>query len=137
MSSSSNGGNARLDRIEKLIEQSERANKEAHARHEAANARHEAANARHEMAHVRHDREMRQIRDNLRRWTVLGVKEARNQRKRVREIDESITRLAAAQLVTEEKQQRVDESITRLAAAQLVTEEKLQRFILSLKRGPN
>ena len=109
MSGSSNGGSARLDRIEKLIEQSERANKQAHARHEAANAR-------HEMAHVRHDREMRQIRDNLRRWTVLGVKEARNQRKRVREIDESIT---------------------RLAAAQLVTEEKLQRFISSLKRGPN
>ena len=79
MSGSSNGGSARLDRIEKLIEQSERANKEAH---------------------VRHDREMRQIRDNLRRWTVLGVKEARNQRKRVREIDESITRLASAQLVT-------------------------------------
>src|SRR6266478_775022 len=102
MSSSSNGGNARLDRIEKLIEQSERANKAAHARHE--------------MAHVRHDREMRQIRDNLRRWTVLGVKEARNQRKRVREIDESIT---------------------RLAAAQLVTEEKLQQFISSLKGGPN
>jgi len=95
MSSSSNGGNSRLDRIERLIEQSERANKEAHARH---------------------DREMRQIRDNLGRWTVLGVKEARNQRKRVREIDESIT---------------------RLAAAQLVTEEKLQQFISSLKRGPN
>src|SRR6266566_628738 len=113
MGSSSNDGNARLDRIEKLIEQSERANKEAHARHESANARHEAANARHEeanarheMAHVRHDREMRQIRDNLRRWTVLGVKEARNQRKRVREIEESITRLAAAPLVTEEKLQR-------------------------------
>ena len=84
MSGSSNSGNPRLDRIEKLIEQSERANKEAHARH---------------------DREMRQIRDNLRRWTVLGVKEARNQRKRVREIDESITRLASAQLVTEEQLQ--------------------------------
>ena len=116
MSGSSNGGNPRLDRIEKLIEQSERANKEAHARHEAANARHEAANSRHEMAHVRHDREMRQIKDNLRRWTALGVAEARNQRKRVREIDESIT---------------------RLAAAQLVTEEKLQRFISSLERGRN
>src|SRR5260370_31690471 len=113
MSSSSNGGNSRLDRIEKLIEQSERANKEAHARHEIAHARYEKAHARHEVAHARHDREMRQIRDNLRRWTVLGVKEARNQRKRVRQIDESIT---------------------RLAAAPLVTEEKLQQFISSLKR---
>ena len=95
MGSSGTGGKSRLDRIEKLIERSERANKEAHARH---------------------DREMRQIRDNLRRWAALGVKEARNQRKGIREIDESIT---------------------RLAAAQLVTEEKLQQFISSLKRGPN
>ncbi|SRR6266566_2774372 len=95
MSGSSNGGSARLDRIEKLIERSERANKEAHARH---------------------DREMRQIKDNLRRWTALVVKEDRNQKKRVREIDENIT---------------------RLTAAQLVTEEKLQRFILSLEHGPN
>ena len=102
MSGSGNGGNPRLDRIERLIEQSERANKEAHARHEKA--------------HARHDRDMRQIQDNLRRWTALGVKEARNQRKRVREIDQSIT---------------------RLAAAQLVTEEKLQQFISSLKGGPN
>src|SRR6266478_10200059 len=102
MRGSSNGENPRLDRIEKLIEQSERANKEAHARHEKA--------------HARHEREMRQIKDQLRRWTALGVKEARNQRKRVREIDENIT---------------------RLAAAQLVTEEKLQQFISSLKGGPN
>src|SRR5882724_10907825 len=109
MSGSSNGGNPRLDRIEKLIEQGERANKEA-------DARHEKAHARHEIAHARHDREMRQIKDQLRRWTVLGVKETRNQRKRAREIDESIS---------------------RLEAAQLVTEEKLQRFISSLKRGPN
>jgi len=130
MSSSSNGGNSRLDRIERLIEQSERANKEAHARNEKAHARneeaharnekaharYEKAHARHEVAHARHDRDMRQIRDNLRRWTALGVKEARNQRKRIREIDESIT---------------------RLAAAQLVTEEKLQQFISSLKGGPN
>jgi hypothetical protein len=102
MSVSSNGGNPRLDRIEKLIEQSERANKEAHARHEKA--------------HALHEREMRQIKDHLRRWTVLGVKEARNQRKRAREIDKNIT---------------------RLSAAQLVTEEKLQRFISSLERGRN
>ena len=31
---SANGSNPRLDRIERLIEESERANKEAHARHE-------------------------------------------------------------------------------------------------------
>jgi hypothetical protein len=58
---------------------------------------------------------MRQIKDQLRRWTVLGVKEARSQRKRAREIDQNIT---------------------RLSAAQRVSEEKLQRFISSLERGP-
>jgi hypothetical protein len=97
----SNGGNPRLDRIEKLIEQGARESKEAHARFER----------------------------DLRRWAALGVKEARSQRKRTREIDESITRLAAAQLVTEEKLDQTQEKLDQLAAAQLVTEEKLQRLI--------
>jgi hypothetical protein len=85
---SANGSDARLDRIEKLIEQSEVANKKAHAR----------------------------LDRDLRRWAALGIKEARRQRKRAQEIDESIT---------------------RLASAQLVTEEKLQRFISTLGRGRN
>jgi hypothetical protein len=114
---SANGSNPRLDRIERLIEQSERANKEAHARSEQAHARSEQAHARSEQAHARseqaharHEREMAEIRelgrktrDDLRRWSALGVKEARSQRKRQREIDLNITRLSAAQLVTEEK----------------------------------
>jgi hypothetical protein len=49
----------------------------------------------------------------------LGVREARQERKKRREMDE-----------------RLDEKITQLASAQLVTEEKLQRFIDSL-RGTN
>jgi hypothetical protein len=75
---SSNGEN-RLDRIEKLIEQGARASKEAHARFER----------------------------QLHRWVAFGVKDDRSQRKRVREIDESITRLETAQLVSEEKVQRI------------------------------
>ncbi len=85
--SSSNGGN-RLDRIERLIEQSERANKEAHAR----------------------------IESDLRKWVKMGLKEALSQRKRTRILDDKMT---------------------RLASAQLVTEEKLQRFISSMQRGRN
>ena len=107
---SNNGSNARLDRIEKLIEQSERANKAAHARNEQAHARNEQAHARHEreMAEIRAEgrktrEDSRRFREDLRRWAALGVKEARNQRKRHLEIDEYITRLAAAQLITEEK----------------------------------
>src|SRR5262249_23544536 len=77
--SDSNGSNPRLDRIEKLIERSERANKEAHARFE---------------------REMRELKDHLRRWTILGVKETRNERKKFQS-------LAAAQ-------DRTDDALTAL-----------------------
>ena len=84
--SGSNGGNPRLDRIEKLIERSERANQEAHARHERAHAR-------HERAHARFEREMRRLEDHLRRWTILGVKEARNQRKKQQRLDDALTAL--------------------------------------------
>ncbi len=72
-----NGG-SRLDRIEKLIEKSEKANKAAHER----------------------------IEKDLRKWVKIGVAEGRKQRKRAEQIDENVTRLAAAQLVTEEKLQR-------------------------------
>ena len=90
-----NGSNARLDRIERLIEQSELANKKAHERIE---------------------RDLARVERNLQRWAALGVTEGRRQRKRAAEIDESIT---------------------RLASAQLVTEEKLQRFISTFGRGRN
>lgn len=120
--SSSNGSNSRLNRIERLIEQAERANREANARHEKAEARHERAHARYEQAHARneeaharyehaharHDRDMRQLRDDLRRWGALGVKEARNLRK----------------------------GIADLKATQAVTEKMLQQFIASM-RGRN
>jgi hypothetical protein len=79
---SANGSSPRLDRIEKILEDHARAIQQSRERHE---------------------REMRGIRLELRRWAALGVKEARNQRKRQREIDLNITRLSAAQLVTEER----------------------------------
>src|SRR5882762_6266866 len=51
----------------------------------------------------RERRESRRFRDDLRRWAALGVKEARKQRKNHREIEMYLMRLAAAQLVTEER----------------------------------
>src|SRR5882672_12368611 len=105
--SDSNGDNPRLDRIEKLIERSERANKEANARHERAHARRERAHARNEIAHARNERaharferEMRELKDHLVRWTILGVKEARNERRKFQS-------LAAAQ-------ERMDDALTAL-----------------------
>lgn len=91
---SANGNNPRLDRIERLIEQGERANKEAHARHvrEMAEIRAEGVKAREEMReYERKTREderktredIRKTRDDMRRWATLGVKEARNHRKRI------------------------------------------------------
>ncbi len=75
----------------------------------------------------RHDREMAEIREEirkgreeLRRAIRLGIEEARAERRRRREGDD-----------------RLDSAISKLAAAQLVTEEKLQRFIDSMRRGGN
>ena len=113
-----NGGNPRLDRIERILDGLTKRHAESDARQERRWAESDAQQKRRwaesdarserwkaEMAanHARHDREMRVIRTDLRRWAALGVKEARNQRKRHRVIDEYITRLTAAQLVTEEK----------------------------------
>lgn len=56
------------------------------------------------------------INHTLRRAIRLGVREARNQRKR---------------------NQVLDEKITQLSAAQVVTEEKLQKLIDALRRGGN
>ena len=64
----------------------------------------------------KHDREIAEITGALRRAVKLGIEGARAERKR---------------------RQELDEKITQLAAAQLVTEEKLQNFIASLGRSTN
>jgi hypothetical protein len=50
---------------------------------------------------------------NLRRVFALGVREVRRERRGRREIDENITRLSAAQLVTEEKFQGLLDALRR------------------------
>jgi hypothetical protein len=71
-------------------------------------------------AEERHDREMEEIRRegramraDLRRAFSMGVREARNARRRGQELDQKITQLAAAQLITEEKLQRFIDSMGR------------------------
>ena len=107
-----NGNNPRLDRIEKLIEQSERANKEAYARNEQAHARNEQAHARHEreMDEIRaEDRKIREIarrtREDMRRWATLGVKEARNHRRKI----------AALEAKSAEYQARTDQNLAEIS----------------------
>jgi CRISPR/Cas system-associated exonuclease Cas4 (RecB family) len=68
----------------------------------------------------RHNREMQQIRDELRRGVRLAVQDARHERKRRQEMAE-----------------HWDQKITQLSAAQLVTEEKLQGLIEAMRQSKN
>jgi hypothetical protein len=54
-----------------------------------------------------HDREVAEIRGLLRRAIHDSVREARNERRKRRELDDKVTQLAAAQLITEEKFQQL------------------------------
>jgi membrane protein involved in colicin uptake len=106
-----------------LLEQQARADarREADAaKHEADAAKHEAAAAKHEADAAKHRAEMDEIRGILRRAIRLSVQEARNERRKRREGDESL-------------RQTMDE----LAAAQKATEQSLRAFIDSLRRGGN
>jgi len=125
---SSNGSNARLDRIEELIHEGERANQEAHARHERQIAESSARfdremaerSARFDIEMAEHKRQMdadtSKTRRQMRRWVALGIQEARKQRKR---------------------SQKLDEDIGRLVSSQLETEAMLKGLISSLKTGGN
>ena len=97
------------------------------ARREAEEARRVEYEAKRAEYEAKADARQARMERRLRRWTALGVVEARRERARRRELD---ARLSAAHQATEE-------SITRLAAAQLVTEEKLAAFIASLEAGRN
>jgi hypothetical protein len=111
--SDKNGSNPRLDRIERMIEGLGKAHEQFQSDLVASHAQFKREMAEHR---AETKRDMGLVRLELRRWAALGVKEARRQRSRQREFDLNIT---------------------RLAAAQLVTEEKLTNFISSLGRGGN
>jgi DNA-binding GntR family transcriptional regulator len=87
-----NGSNARLDRIEKIIEAMAKAQRER--------------DMRSEKRHLEHERTINRVDARVTRFLRLGVKEARNQRRRIQVIDKKITQLAAAQLITEENLQQ-------------------------------
>ena len=80
--------------------------------------------------YAQHELMMAKIDARLDRAIRLSVQDARAQRKRSQELDEKITQLSAAQLVTEEKMQVTEKMMQ-------VTEEKLQRFLDGLQRSGN
>jgi hypothetical protein len=59
------------------------------------------AEERSDRAHAQHDLEIAEIRSELRHAVRLSILESRTERKKRQELDEKITQLAAAQLVTE------------------------------------
>ena len=77
---------------------------------------------------LEHDREMAEIRKELGRAIRLGVREIRSERKKRQELDEKITKLAAAQLVGEEKHQELQGQLAQLAAL-------LQSFLKNTGNG--
>ena len=79
------------------------------ANHERRLEEHERWKAEMEEAHKKHERDTDQIRQILRHAVRLAVREARNERRKRRELDDKIAQLAAAQLVTEEKLKEVPE----------------------------
>jgi hypothetical protein len=85
-------------------------------------------------AEERHEREMADIRReaaatraDFRRAFAMGVREMRNERRRRQELADT----------QRERMEHLQKLVDRVAAAQLVTEEKLQRFIDSMRRGGN
>lgn len=90
-----NGGNPRLDRIEKILDRvSQRLDRVS-----------EKLDRAEELG--------RRTDKRLDRFVQLGVKEALSQRKRSRILDDKMTKLAATQIVTEEKLQRFLSSVGR------------------------
>jgi|HubBroStandDraft_1064217.scaffolds.fasta_scaffold02573_8 hypothetical protein len=63
------------------------------------------------------DRENTALNHTLRRAIRMAVTEARNERRRRQTLDEYITKLTAAQLVTEEKMQVLEDRLTRFIDA--------------------
>ena len=103
---STNGSNPRLDRIERIIEQSELANKRAHARFESE-LRKSAEKTADE--HRKIADEHRKITVQLRRWATLGVK--RNQRRKHRVLDARLKKMDAE---SKEYRRRTDQNLAEI-----------------------
>src|ERR1043166_1037356 len=97
---------ARFKASEARFEAAEARFEASEERIQAAEERIEAAEERAAAAEERHYKEMAAIRSEIRRAVLLSVREARQERRKRRDLDDKITQLAAAQLVTEEKLQR-------------------------------
>ena len=75
----------------------------------------------------RHDREMAEIREDLRRAVSLAIREGRAERQKRRELDVRVREMDA----------RLKESMSQMADAQRETDASLKAFIDSLRKSGN
>jgi hypothetical protein len=98
-----NGNNPRLDRIEKIIEEMAKTRRD---RNEAMAKAQRERDIKSQKRRVHHKCENRRIDALVRRFVKFSLKDDREHQKRMLLLDEKITQLTAAQLITEEKLQR-------------------------------
>src|SRR5262249_9809328 len=98
----------RLGRMAELLHQIMDMQMQAEERMDKAEALH--AREIHE-ARESHTRDIQEIRAELRRGIRMSIEEHRSERVRRQDLDNKITQLAAAQLVTEEKRQRLIDAL--------------------------
>jgi hypothetical protein len=91
--------------------------------HNRAIAEHDAILAESARATAEHDRKMAVLDERIRRLIKLAVREARAERRKRRELDDTLTQLSSSHLLTEE-------ALRDLRAT-------VDRFIDSLRRGTN
>ena len=131
---STNGSNARLDRIERILDglAKNHAQDRVEFKHEITESRAESrreitesrakfdreiaesrAEFKREMAEHRRqiNADVRMTHEDMRRWAALGVTEAHNQRKRSQKLDADIGRLVSSQLETEAMLKRLISSM--------------------------
>jgi chromosome segregation ATPase len=154
-----NGSNARLDRIEKLIEQGERLSKEAHARHkqEIKEIREIGAKSEREIAELRtkSERDIAEINAHIAEINAhiaeinahtaeIDADIAEHRRHMAADLRKTrdYLRRWAALGVQEARNQRkrhqkLDADIGRLVSSQLETEAMLKGLISALKTGGN
>jgi hypothetical protein len=84
-----------------------------------------------------HDRMIADMDRMLRRAIRDSVREARNERRKRRELDDKITQLAAAQLVTEEKMQANEEQSRSTKEQMEALFRKMDLFLERFNRGGN
>jgi hypothetical protein len=94
------------DRLDRLTE-----------RHEALTQSVELLGVQIHALSEKQDRENTAINHTLRRAIHMAVNEARNERRRRQTLDEYFTKLAAAQLITEEKMQVLEDRLARYVDA--------------------